>query len=398
MTHRRGPSGFTLVEMLIAMGMLAAVVSASVGMIIGMNASTRHVRIIGDAQTGARMGLEQLAAEIRAAGAGVSTGQVGIAPGGGSARRLPVIYSGPNVTITEPGGQTIVTNSIFIISSNATFFGADVSSANQRIDTGTMGIVTAASSGVPLTVVCYTVSGGAADCKNDLLPTPLPALLVGDFRNAVYLSPKTLQSPAGVPPTQQLDYFEAASNAYSPDPKAPFGFTPGSAMLRARVTHWYLRQTGTGDPQLMRSFPTLTTTALNAACAASDVPFIDETNAVAGVAGIVMGTVPVDSLQIRFVTDPTGADNPAQFTMVNSISVCDTTVPATLREVRMQIVSRTANWDLQGSSTAKKINYATPGYEGTTPTAGAGGVTQDSYPRRAFNLAVVPRTLQGYRL
>ena len=125
---------------------------------------------------------------------------------------------------------------------------------------------------------------------------------------------------------------------------------------------------------------------------------IDETNAVAGVAGTVMGTVPIDSLQIRFVTDPTGADNPAQFTMVNSITVCDTLIPATLREVRMQIVSRTANWDLQGQSTEKKINYATPGYEGTTPTPGAGGVTQDSYPRRAFNLAVVPRTLQGYRL
>src|SRR5947208_2306927 len=121
---------------------------------------------------------------------------------------------------------------------------------------GTMGVVTAASTGTPLTVVCYDRTGASVDCKDTLIPAALPPLIVGDFRNAVFLSPTNLQAPAGVPPTQQLDYAEKASNAYAPDPKAPFGFLPGANLLRARVTHWYLRQASATDtPQLVRSFP-----------------------------------------------------------------------------------------------------------------------------------------------
>ena len=397
MTGHRRSSGFTLVEMLIAVAMLSAVMAAAMGMVIGMNASTRHVRIVGDAQTAARSGVEELAAEIRAAGGGVSTGQIGIDPGGGTPRRLPVIYSGPNVTITEPAGQTIVTNSIFIITADARYTAVDLTDANNRQGVGMMGIVTAASTGVPLTIVCADASGASVNCKNDLIPSPqLPPLIIGDFRNAAYVVPTSLGDPA--PTTQQLAYVSSAN--FAPNPKAPFGFDVNSTILRARVTHWYLRQaTATDTPQLVRSFPTLSTIALPAACSPGDLPFLDETNALGGAVGTVMGTAPVDSLQIRFITDPTAANQPAAFTMVNSISVCDTTVPATLREVRLQVVARTSSGDLQGSSTSvKRVLYATPGFEGTTPAAGGGGVTQDSYPRRAFNLSAVPRNLQGYRL
>jgi len=398
MTRRLRASGFTLVETLIAAAILAAVITAAMGMVVGMNASTRHVRIIGDVQTGARFGLEQLAAEIRAAGAGVSTGQIGIDPGGGTPRRLPVIYSGPNVTITEPGGQTIVTNSIFIIGADPIYTGVDLTNANARQGLGMMGTVTAASANVPLTIVCSDATGASVDCKNDLIPTPkLPPLVVGDFRNAAFVVPTSLQSPAGVPPTQQLAF--VSSNNFAPSPKAPFGFDVGSTILRARVTHWYVRQaTATDPPQLVRSFPTIATNPLNAACSNADLPFLDETNSVGGAVGTVMGTVPIESLQIRFMTDPTSANQPSLFTMINSIGVCDTTVPGTLREVRLQVVARTSNVDLQGATPKQQVTYATPGYEGTTPTPGTGGVTQDAYPRRAFSLSVVPRNLQGYRL
>jgi prepilin-type N-terminal cleavage/methylation domain-containing protein len=398
MTRRRHASGFSLVEMMVAMTILAVVVTAAMGMVIGMNASARHVRIVGDAQTAARLGLEQLAAEIRAAGAGVSTGQLGIDPAGGTPRRIPVIYSGPNVTITEPGGQTIITNSIFIIAADSRYTGVDVTNANQRQSVGMLGVVTAASANAPLTIICADATGASVDCKNDLIPNPqLPPLIVGDFRNAAYVVPTSLQAPGGFPATQQLAFL--SSNNFSPNPKAPFGFDIGSTIQRARVTHWYLRQTpATAAPQLVRSFPTLTATGMNAACSQTDLPFLDETNSVTGPAGTVMGTMPVESLQIRFMTDPTLSDNPALFTMINTIGVCDTGVPATLREVRLQIVSRTTNVDLQGATTKQRVLYATPGYEGTTPTPGAGGVTNDSYPRRAFSLAVVPRNLQGYRL
>jgi hypothetical protein len=260
-----------------------------------------------------------------------------------------------------------------------------------------MGVVTAASQGTPLTVVCYDRTGASVDCKNTLIPAALPPLVVGDFRNAVLLSPTNLQAPAGVPPTQQLDYAEKASNAYSPDPKAPFGFVPGANMLRARVTHWYLRQASATDtPQLVRSFPTLTTTAIGSACAAGDIPFIDETNTTTGTppVGTVMSTMPIESLQIRFMVDPTQTDNPAQFTMLNTIGVCDTTVPATVREVRLQVVSRTTSADLQGTTTNQQVAYSTPGFEGASPST----TTKDAYPRRAFSLTVVPRNLQGVRL
>ena len=104
--------GFTLVEMLVATSLLAVVLAVAMSALVGVNGSAERVRRIGDAQETARLGMQQLAYDLRMAGLGASNGQIGIAVGAGAARRVPVIYSGPNVTVTEPGGQTIVTNSI----------------------------------------------------------------------------------------------------------------------------------------------------------------------------------------------------------------------------------------------------------------------------------------------
>lgn len=394
--------GFTLIEMMVAMAILSVVITSALAIVVGVNGSSTRVRKIGDAQVAARQGLDELALEIRGAGSGAASGEIGVAPGtsGAVARRVPVIYSGPNVTITEPGGQAVVTNSIFII-------GGDASSVTVPSDnSGMQGVVVSASNGQPLTIICSDVTGAATDCANGLLKAPLPALLVGDMRDAAYVTPTALAAPAAdstfnpaVVTTQKLTYNAAAANAYAPSPKAPFGFLPGAILTRARVTHWYLKQAAAGQPpQLVRSFPVLTSNAMSVACSSGDAPFIDETNDPAGPAGTVMSTAPIESLQIRYILDSAGTNNPTQFTSTSLISVCDVTVPSTIREVRLQVVSRTSQPDYNSNSTAYRVSYSTPGFEGASPMVVAGGSTTDAYPRRAFTTAVVPRSLQGVRL
>jgi prepilin-type N-terminal cleavage/methylation domain-containing protein len=394
MTAHR-PRGFTLVEIMVSLGILSVAMSAAMYLLIASNGTSRRVRIVSDAQATARLGIEALAADLRAAGLGAASGQVGVAPGAGAARRIPTIYSGPDVTIVEPGGQSVITNSLFIVTSDP----ASVAPGSDA--TGAQGVVVAASAGTPLTVVCYGSTGAAVDCSTSLVPSPLPPLIVGDFRNSVFLTPLTLGNPQGTPPTQQLDYAEKAGNAYSPDPKAPFGFVPGAFLFRARVVHWYLQQKVAGGPaRLMRSFPVLSGTALTQACNTTDAPFLDETNDATGgsPAGMEMGAGPVESIQFRFVTDAGATDDPSQFSMVKSISICDVGVPATLRAVRVQVVSRTLDSDQLTNDPQKRSLYATPAFEGTAPAAASSGATLDAYPRRAFTMSVVPRNLQGARL
>ena len=155
-----------------------------------------------------------------------------------------------------------------------------------------------------------------------------------------------------------------------------------------------MRQTSAGAiPQLVRSHPTLTGATLSANCAATDLPFLDETNSSGGVVGTVMTLGAIESLQFRYVVDPAGTDDPTQFTVLNSISVCDTASASSLREVRLQIVSRATSPDRDTNGAALN-NYATPGFEGVSPSS----AVQDAYPRRAFVMSVVPRTLQRERL
>jgi hypothetical protein len=261
--------------------------------------------------------------------------------------------------------------------------------------TGMQAVVVAAGLNTALTVVCANAAGTAVDCSTGLLNTLKP-LLVGDFRDAVYLTPTLLNAPQNTPPTQQLDYAEKASNAYSPSPKAPFGFVPGATLARARVVHWYLWQPSAGaTPQLRRSYPVLTGSALAAACAGGDVPFLDETNDASGNSpkGNDMSGGAIESLQIRFMVDAGGTDDSTTFTQLNSIGVCDTSVPATVREVRLQVVSRTSTPDYDQAA-RKRTVYAAPGFEGTSPSDS----TKDGYPRRAFTISVAPRSLQGVRL
>jgi hypothetical protein len=178
-----------------------------------------------------------------------------------------------------------------------------------------------------------------------------------------------LRTLAG-PPTQQLDYAEKLTDSYAPDPKAPFGFVPGANLTRARVVHWYLWQPDPAKPpQLRRSFPALTPTAMNVNCANTDKPFLDETNDNSGnvPTGTDMSGGAIESLQIRFMVDASGNDDPAQFTQLNSIGVCDTAVPATIREVRLQVVSRTASPD-KDQADNKRVLYSTPDFEGATPS------------------------------
>jgi prepilin-type N-terminal cleavage/methylation domain-containing protein len=389
MNLRRRKRGFNLVELMISVTIVLLVITAATYLFIVVNNSLRRTRMIADAQEGARLGLAGLESDLHMAGLGFGSGQVGIAPGAGSGRRIPAVYLGPNITITEPGGQTVITNSVFVLMSNPTTISIPFSNS------GTQGVVVAATATTPLQIQCGNAAGTNVDCGTMISTTTWPPLIVGDFFNAVYMTPTALSTFSSGSPTQSLTYAEEAGAAYAPDPHAPFGFTPGANVSIARVVHWYLKQTGTGQPQLMRSYPKLTSSALPTNCSSTDVPFVDETNG-GTVVGKPMGTTAIENLQIRFVTDPYQSDNPQLYTMVNSIGVCDVGVPSTVRSIRVQVEAIADDVDLSaGNGQAKPIaNYATPLYEGVSPSA----ATQDAYPRRAFSMTIVPRNLQGSRI
>jgi hypothetical protein len=284
------------------------------------------------------------------------------------------------------------------------------------------GSVTNAAVGTSLSVLCSDYKGTAVECdKTDapILAKPdgsnFAPLIVGDYRNSVFLRPTTLGSLAGSPAAQTLDFAEKANGAFAPDFKAPFGFATGAVLHRARVVHWYLRANAAGYSELVRSQPVLRSTALGAACstADSDAPFLDETNG-GTVKGVAIGSGPITSLQIRYVVDLGHADDPQGFTVwrsadaaptTNQLTPCDTSVMgvggstgSVLREVRLQVVARSVSTDKTSSgSTVSAVNAGnqTPGFEGS-----AGGTVKDVYARRTFTSRVVPRNLQieGSRL
>jgi prepilin-type N-terminal cleavage/methylation domain-containing protein len=402
----RSQSGFTLVEVMVTSALFSVVLMGASYLLIGVTQSSERVRRISDTQETARLALDALAAEIRMSGAGASSGLVGIAPDGSPTRRIPIIYSGPDVVVTTPGGQTITTNSIFIVSSEP---GAGVPASDGS---GMLGSVVSATL-ADVQIECMDQKGVVVDCSdasfkaNTILPTltggTYAPLIVGDYRSAVYLRPNRVDAPnAG---SQGLHFPEQTAKVFAPDPKAPFGFAPGSSLGKARVSHYYLKQVAPDDWELMRSHPVLTSKAgaLGAACNTADAPFLDETNDAAGVPGQVLGSGPIESLQIRFIVDPNASDDPQQFQVwraadagstQNHLTVCDgipgPNVPTMLREVRLQIVARSSMPD--HSQDGKYVKrYSVPGWEGVAP----GGTTTDAYPRRSFEARVVPRNLQG---
>ena len=423
---RRIPRGFTLLEMAVATAALGVALSAAMYIVVGVSSSAERVRRVGDTQDTARIALDALAGEIRMSGAGVSNGQIGIGTVGGTGwvGRVPAIYSGPDITVTTKGGQQLVTNSLFIISSEP---GAGVPSSDGA---GMQGAVASKSldpnNGIQ--IKCTNQLGTPVDCadgsfkENTIIsglwgtkPGIDNALLVGDYANAVYLRPT--QIGGVVSGSQGMQFREMAiANGYSTDPKAPFGFAQGASLGKARVTHWYLKQVTPGDWELMRSHPMLDDKWTG--CSTPDAsPFIDETNSPNGPAGTVVGSGPVENLQIRFAVDAGSFDNPQKFVMwglsntqfnfpdgsqVTSggtklhMGVCDVLQDGNyasrqVREVRVSIVARSFAPDHATDGVKHVKRYGLASWEGVAPTGGA----LDEYPRRSFEARVVPRNLQG---
>jgi prepilin-type N-terminal cleavage/methylation domain-containing protein len=428
----RTPRGFTLLEMVVATAALGFALSAAMYVAVGVSSSAERVRRVGDTQETARLALDALAAEVRMSGAGVSNGQVGIGTTTGLwVGRVPAIYSGPDITVTTSGGQQVVTNSIFIISSEP---GAGVPSSDGA---GMQGSVVSKTldpfKGIQ--VQCTNQLGTPVDCtspsfKDDTIVHGLwgdpnnpgdNALLVGDYANAVYLRPTKIgASTAGAQP---LEFREMGiANGFSTDPKAPFGFAQGASLGKARVTHWYLKQVSPGDWELMRSHPILDDNW--AGCGSgSGSPFIDETNSANGPAGTVVGSGPIENLQLRFIVDAGSFDDPQKFVMwglngktwyfdiagdtvlkpqVTSsgsgyhMGVCDMLPDGTyasrqVREVRASIVARSVAPDHATNGARHVKRYGLASWEGVGPSGGA----LDEYPRRTFEARIVPRNLQG---
>ncbi len=399
--------GFTLLEIMVSVALLGILAASTFGVLIATNNSSQRIYRIANTQETARQALDILATDLRAAGLGIASGEVGVAPAALAEYRIPVVYSGPDMVVQQPYQRsTLITNSIFIVS-------ADSSSLGLPYDgSGLQGGVTDAGVGTPMEILCVLSDGGAAGCETTSSAIYLGAnipLLVGDLRNAVVLTPTALRS-SGNAGAEMLTYKEAS--VISLDPKAPYTVPAGALLSRLRVVHWYLRQDDpSAPPRLYRSKPVLASTT-SFSCNAGGSLFQDETTGNTAVVGQDMGAGPVQSLQFRYVLDVNN-QGPSGYQMANSIGPCDnadisnSVVPqavSKLREVRVQVVSLSTQPDLTTSvSSTLKIGYTTPSFEGSLWTPDGGTLTDagpnaltlsDPYPRRAFNVRVVPRALQ----
>jgi len=429
--RKRSSRGFTLVEIMVAAALLIVMIGATFGALIATNNSSQRIYRIAVTQEIARQGLDILAADIREAGLGIAGGSVNAAPNFGLPTgvqiQIPVIYSGPNITVTQPNQtSSIVTNSIFILSAEASTVGMP---ADTTAVPGIQGEVVAVTGASPplLQVACAQLNGSLVNCDGSASPIIIGSspLLIGDLRHAAVVTPTLVTS--GASGTELVTTQEAQSGGLPQvDPKSPYGIPSGAILSRLRVVHWYLKQTDpSAPPRLYRSTPVLGAKGSSSANLATLGAFSDETtDPVNGVQGKEMGAGPIQSLQIRYILDPYATNQFSQFQIANSISpvgtadIASNIVPqavSTLREVRIEIVSLADQPDLATNLGQLQIGYTTPGFEGTSPTAGTGGgagggsgggsgggtaavVPTDPYPRRAFTVRVTPRALQGARL
>ena len=411
MIRSRRKSGFTLIELMVAMALLAVIIGAAMGAFMSTNLAANQAYVSANLQENTRLALDALASDLRVAGLGASDGTVGIAPGGAWSMRVPTIYP-MNQTMTDTNGVTTYTvTSIFILGAEPATMGFGATSD------GIEGVVTDPTQ---VKVLCYTspqavapaTANAQVDCTASAIGTDgvehglirnlggntFSPILVHDHQRAAVLLPTSVSGFSGgvVPPTPQIIDFSGSSGAVkpSPNPTAPFGFAQGFQVARLRAVHWYLKQTAGQPPRLYRSRPTLTTAAdFTTGCAN---PFVDETNLTGGVQGVEIGTGPVASLQARFIFDFALANDPTQFTMSTStpaIDPCSGTILDTmrqLREVRLQMVAISAT-QLKDSNNKPINRFTTPAFEGT-----GGSTTLDAFPRRAYVTRVAPRNFVPY--
>ncbi len=445
----RLPRGYSLVEVLVSMAILGLVMTGALLLVTGINGSSERTRRVGDAQTGARLALEQIESDIRAAGIGASRGHVGLAPAGGPIKRVPIIYSEPANIVTTPGGAQVQSASLFIISADVSSVGITTSGVGMQ---GVISDVTKTDAGVTtaVTVSCAGNDGTSLRCDSTsagvapLLPSDggtSPLLVSDDFHWAIIISPSNVQIGSS---TTSMSFLEINSPSFDPDPKQPYGFGHAAHLLRARVVHWYVKNDEFGVPKLYRSFPTLRTTQFttsnvnsnNCSSAQSEAPFLDETNG-GTVVGTQMSNVPIDALWVQYMFgNVTGSDQPdswqSSWNLLNSsgdagtgsmLTPCDGTTslkavlsPAEmLREVRVAVIARTETPDQVVATRGDAGTLYSPptinGYNlitnlpsaastlldaGSTITVDTVRSISDAYPRRTFQTRVVPRNALGY--
>ncbi len=433
--HRLPARGLTLVEVMVAGTIMSVVLAGAMSALMGFNSGSERLRRIGDAQGSARQALDALEMELRAAGIGASRGHVGLAPAAGPIRRVPTIYSEPDQVITTPGGATVTSSSIFIISAEPASVGISATGDGMqgvvaqldRSDAGAQPISIACSSGagdggsfVPCNSGNY---GGSALIPSD--GTSGQLLISDDFHWSVMITPTTVTVPdPNHSNNTALSFIEQASAAFVPDAKQPYGFGQGAHVLRARVTHWYIKAMGDGTTQLVRSRPVLRSTAFTTTtgpnCDPTESPFLDETNGGPDggtSAAVTVGSAPIEGLLVRYVLGASvGIDDPKSWTVSAApLTSCDMVPAENLREVRVGVVARTLTPDV----TAQKAGnagalYTPPSIDnvslitnlpaaavadlagGLLPTATDLKAIADPYPRRSFQTRVAPRNALGY--
>ena len=427
--------GFTLVEILVTTTVTSIVLLAALLLLQGVNGNSERMRRVADTQTNGRQALDMLESELRAAGMGASRGHIGVAPAGGVLRRVPVIYSEPDRYISSPNGAQIASASVFVIT-------AEPSSLGVAADgTGMQGVVTSVKKNLPIQILCSTATGTVVQCDdasygdatlvNSGASTPI--IVSDDFHWAVMITPSgaLFNNPdgGGMPNEKLLSFVEQGAGSFEPDNKAPFGFGHAAHLLKARVTHWYLRQDADGGTvNLVRSRPDLRSTALTAAtdggCDSTQSPFIDETNGGTAV-GVSLGSGPVQGFRLRYMIGAIdGSEKPAEWVpsgwdafhndggtvsynqIERPISSCDMALGEQLREVRVAVVAQASRPDPDRLASAGQylvplidgvpIAFTNDG-GGNTPLSPA-DVTRlsDAYVLRTYQARVVPRNAYGY--
>lgn len=340
---RRAARGMTLIEVMISVGILVAVVTMTMSIVIEGVRVSRRGQQLADANDAARFAGEQLVHAVQAAGFGMGNGLY-VSHGG------VVVRTSPIMVINNAAGP----DELWVVRTHR------ASMLQSCTDDGAATTVQGSGFGDML-VRCGVYDGSGTGTTPDLL-------LATNMNSGALLSNPTFSAVAG---GENLAYAESGVPNFGPDPNR--GFQKGDLVMPALVERYFIGAVN-GDPALMVQPGTIGTVA--------------QGFAPTGNARLVQ--LNVEDLQIAVGVDPTVSGDPANVTF--SSANVGPAWAAGLRSLRVSIVARSPETLLDNNNRVQQAAELAPmNLEDHVPGGAIDGRRRTLFSRRVelSNVGVV---------
>lgn len=292
--------GFTLIESVVAVGVMGAALVWMCTLVLNTTRLARNAERTGDTQDGARLAGDTLANDLRRAGMGAAGG-IWTAAAGLSPVRVNAVY----------GTDGVGTDDIWMV----------VPDKNTFQNTTECNGVTNTASGSATIVVADTPPGQALPvaCSTNFQVGDL--LLVTNMTSSALITVTALV-PQTASTSGSITFLESTATSFSDSPQRG-AFAAGDMVYRVRALHYFIAPMATGLPGLFREVgkPTGDVTT----------PFQPPLGTPAAL--VQAG---VEDLQVAYGLDTLGSSNPDNYTYLMGLAAG---FAAGLKTVRVNVVA-----------------------------------------------------------